>query len=198
MAKAARLYRGSRGPERTSQRRVQLIEAGARLFGAAGYGPVSVRSVCLAAGLTERYFYESFKNREELLGAVYLDCVFRLQQQVGAATIGDGKRAARVRAGLDAWFGFIKREPHAARVVLFEVLGVSPAIDALYREAMAQFAQVMREQLGLGKDDLIASGLVGAGVHIAMQWVLSGYRQPQKAVVDSCVRIFLAVAEHGG
>jgi AcrR family transcriptional regulator len=33
--------------------------------------PLTVRAVCRQAGLTERYFYESFADRDEFVRAVY-------------------------------------------------------------------------------------------------------------------------------
>lgn len=36
-----------------------------------GYRNATVKAVCEAAGLTERYFYESFSNSEELLVASF-------------------------------------------------------------------------------------------------------------------------------
>ena len=195
MTKKDRIYRGSPGAERASQRRAQLVAAGMKRFGSAGYQEVSVRAVCVEAGLTERYFYESFENREELLGAVYLTAIASLDAAVQAAIVEGASVEARTRAGLNAYFGFMKRHPAVARVILFEVLGVNGAIDGMYREVMSQFARLLSERLELGKARLLASGLVGAAVHIAMQWVLGGYQQRQRTVVDSCVRIFLAVAE---
>ena len=56
---------------RRGQRREQLIEAGLDLLGTHGAAAVSVRSVCRHARLTDRYFYESFADRGELLLAVY-------------------------------------------------------------------------------------------------------------------------------
>src|SRR4051794_19105906 len=100
VAKRARVYRGSPAPERASQRRTQLVAAGRKLFGKSGYAAVTVRSVCVEAGLTERYFYESFSNREELLAAVYLACVGDLQEAVNGAIVDAERLELRVRAGL--------------------------------------------------------------------------------------------------
>lgn len=190
-----RSYRGTLSAERASQRRAQLIEAGRARFGAAGYAAVTVRSVCVEAGLTERYFYESFENREQLLAAVYLDAVAQLNAAVLEAIDGPGSLEEQARAGLNAYFGFMKAHRLAARVILFEVLGVSASIDALYREVMMQFAQLLRSKLELPHAALMTGGLVGAAVMIATQWVLGGYTQPQRAVVDACARILLAVAK---
>ncbi len=192
--KKDRSYRGSLGAERTRLRRAQLIEAGQMRFGADGYAAVSVRGVCAEARLTERYFYESFANREELLAAVYLDSVGQLTAGIQEAIDASGTLTEQIHAGLGAYFGFIKTHRLAARVILLEVLGVSAAIDAIYREVMSQFAQLLQTRLRLPHATLVATGLVGAAVNIATQWMLGGYRSPQRAVLESSARIFLAVA----
>ena len=43
---------------------------------------MTVRDICLQAGLTERYFYESFKNSEKLFEALYNQQIALLEAQV--------------------------------------------------------------------------------------------------------------------
>ena len=57
--------------DRRTERRALLVEAGFPLFGDGGEAAVSVRSVCRECGLNSRYFYESFADTDDLLGAVY-------------------------------------------------------------------------------------------------------------------------------
>jgi AcrR family transcriptional regulator len=65
-----RPWRGVSATERTAERRERLIEAALEVFATRGYSASTVRDVCREAGLTERYFYESFRNREALLAAL--------------------------------------------------------------------------------------------------------------------------------
>ena len=73
MASRERTYGGSTLSARRAQRRMDLVEATLDLVGEGGSAAVSVRSVCRKAGLTDRYFYESFANRDELLVAVFTE-----------------------------------------------------------------------------------------------------------------------------
>ena len=50
---------------------------GVTLLGSEGGPALTVRAVCRAAGLTERYFYESFTDRDEFVRAVYDDVCSR-------------------------------------------------------------------------------------------------------------------------
>ncbi len=71
MAERQRHYAGQSAEARALARRDRLIEAAVGVYGAQGYRNATVKAVCEAAGLTERYFYESFDNSEALLVAAF-------------------------------------------------------------------------------------------------------------------------------
>jgi AcrR family transcriptional regulator len=56
------MYGGATGEQRIAERRSKLIDAGMTLFGSPGSESVRVKDVVDQAGLTERYFYESFSD----------------------------------------------------------------------------------------------------------------------------------------
>ena len=66
-------------------RRDELIAAGVALLGGAQGPALTVRAVCRAAGLTERYFYESFADRDEFVRAVYDDVCARAMSALTTA-----------------------------------------------------------------------------------------------------------------
>lgn len=199
-----RQYRGASLPQRRAERRARLIQAGIDTFGTHGYHAVTVRDVCAAAGLTERYFYESFRDREQLFSAVYEDLNARLQQKIAlavAAAGGDPERTAR--GGLRAYFEQTRSDPKGARIMLIEVFGVSADMDRLSRRTAVGFIEMVRRVVAPpmvaarrrgGLDaDLIATGLVGGVVFSAMRWVLSGYEQPLEVVVENAATIFTSL-----
>lgn len=65
-----RVYGGVRADPRVNGRRKRLIAAGIEAFGTRGYARTSIQTIRGTAGLTGRYFYESFGSKEELLPAV--------------------------------------------------------------------------------------------------------------------------------
>ncbi|MBB3063611.1 TetR/AcrR family transcriptional regulator [Microbulbifer rhizosphaerae] len=199
-----RSYRGIDPESRKQKRRSALIEAGLELFGTRGYRASSVKMVCEQVGLTERYFYESFANREDLLGSVFdslvRDLDRRLRSVVEDRRYGHRKRQQRM---LEAFFRFIRDDRRRARVMLFEILGVSPDIDRRYQSAVRNLAELFEHpNLGLLPEDSSASegrgvmsiGLVGAIVQIAIQWVLEDFRTPTTEVERSALKIYTAVA----
>ncbi|MGH8456047.1 MAG: TetR/AcrR family transcriptional regulator [Stenotrophobium sp.] len=188
--------------ERRSERRQSLIEAGVEVYGSEGYHNATVRGICAEAGLTERYFYESFENSEALLGAVYENLIEQLNRRMLAAIDTAHKQPeAMALAALRVYFEY-NRDPRVARILFAEVLGVSPRVDQLYRSAMQRFAALIGS-LGKGvlgnaaapgiDEELIASGLVGAAVQIAMNWTLGGYKKPIEEIVASTHAIYVAV-----
>ncbi len=201
-ARAGRAYGGVAPIERVAARRARLVEAGLALFGRQGLRATTVRGVCAEAGLTDRYFYESFDSLEALLAAVYQTLLAQLHERLDAraaaraATAGGLAAvdlATRFAAGYEEWFDFV-REPRQARIVLAEVLGVSPAIDALHEAGMAGFAERVARPLAeagvpAAERRLLGGALVGAAVQVARLWVASGCRTPRRTVVRTCVQV---------
>ena len=93
--------RGQQLEERRSKRYDALLDAGIELLGAQEGPAVNVRAVCRAAGLTERYFYESFTDRDTFVRAVYAWVGARAQETLENAVAGASPKdavAAPVRA----------------------------------------------------------------------------------------------------
>ncbi|WP_433723422.1 TetR/AcrR family transcriptional regulator [Nocardia sp. CA-129566] len=80
-----RRWRGTPPADRIAARREQLIEAAIELMATIGASDISMRGVCRQAGLTERYFYESFPNLDKLLTAALETVVLGAQEQLLAA-----------------------------------------------------------------------------------------------------------------
>jgi AcrR family transcriptional regulator len=204
------MWRGQSPEQRSAVRRQQLVAAGLEVFGTMGWRQSTVRGICAAAGLSERYFYESFSSRDELLLAVYDDLnerefsVFLQAAQNrldGVEAPDDDTLMGVVRDALQAWFAGFESDPRVARVRLTEVLGVSSEIDARYRAHNRRIADLVREvSARSGHVDeadaiviMITTGLVGAATVIATDWYLSGFRLPRKYVVAAGEAIFRGV-----
>ncbi len=206
---AGRAYKGVSTEERRAERRQKLIDAAMVVYGRAGYHGASVKAICAEAGLTERYFYESFENGQALLAAAYLSVMERLTAEVLAAVaaLPAPDLGAATRAVLTTYYSLLRDNPNDARVFLVEILGVSPAMDTLYWDSIrAVSLAVLRfvpdadtviaaRALDL---DLFADGLVGAVVQIALGWVRSGYAAPVETVVETAVAILGAVSRDFG
>lgn len=206
-AKAAtrsRPYRGIDAGARVVERRKQFVEAGLECFGSRGYHTVTVRELCAQAQLTERYFYESFKDRETLFGAVYDHLIAQLRTEfVNAAAPKAPELGDMARAGLGAFFGRLHKDPRVARILLVEVLTVSSAMEMRAQSATFAFGDLLKQMTlatlpqnapaKASRDmDLFATGLIGATVHMAMRWIADGYHPPIKTVIETAMSFFEA------
>ncbi|AZL11041.1 TetR/AcrR family transcriptional regulator [Brevibacterium aurantiacum] len=186
-----RPYAGASREQRESARREQLVTAGISLFGTQGYRSATVGAVCAEAGLNKRYFYESFATLEDLLCEVYGRVVADLRASVLA---GGGEDAAAVLRGfMSGFLTWAQANPVQARVHLFEVLGVSAQVDELYRwqgrtigdELSSRLsATVDAPQLTAGQQRVLGDVLIGAGVQMVVNWVISDYQPPRDELLD--------------
>jgi AcrR family transcriptional regulator len=179
--------------ERRAQRRSQLITAAIEVYGERGYRQATVKAVCEAAGLTERYFYESFANSEDLLIASYNAVtwsVFGEIRQSGAAA--GVTRAERARAMLRAYFTALQNDPRSARVFLVEIRGVSRAVDKAFEASLRAIGEEVSRIAGPEggqSDPLMQAGVVGGVIHIALRWIEDGYVPDIDSVTETAMRL---------
>lgn len=195
----ARPYRGIPQDERRAQRRTQLITAGIAVYGERGFRQATVKAVCEAAGLTERYFYESFANSEELLIACFNAVTYAvLEEIVTAARAAGPEPEARSRAMLHAYFAALQREPRSARVFLVEIRGVSRAVDKAFDTALRAIGEEVGrivEAPGTESDPLLQAGIVGGVIHIALRWIEDGYTPDIERVTESGLKMGMTLAQ---
>ncbi|MGV0808961.1 TetR/AcrR family transcriptional regulator [Mycolicibacterium setense] len=184
--------------DRRAERRALLVDAAFRLFGDGGEAALSVRSVCRECGLNTRYFYESFADTDDLLGAVYDQVSAALAVDVDAAMAGAGDSLrARTRAGIAAVLGFSSADPRRGRV-LFTDARANPVLAA--RRAATQ--DLLREavlsedgRLNPGSDPVAAqvgaAMYTGAMAELAQQWLGGNLGDDLGVVVDYALRLVL-------
>jgi AcrR family transcriptional regulator len=199
---ARRPYRGLTPEQRDDERRERLLEAALEQFGTLGWNGTTIEGLCRAASVTTRHFYGLFRDREDVLIALYERLLERVAaaivEAVGAAGAG---REARTRAALDAVARAYDDDPRMGRVVMLEVVSVSERVEARWRQAMREFGALLEGLAG----ELIASGelpprdnsltsvaLVGATTELFVHRVTGGPDAPSReAVVDELVRLYL-------
>jgi AcrR family transcriptional regulator len=86
--------------ERRSDRRVRLVRAARELLESGDIAQVTVTAACRRSKLSERYFYESFPDRDALLGAVYDDFADEYIRLVTARIAAAGDLTDRIHASV--------------------------------------------------------------------------------------------------
>ncbi len=188
-----RSYAGESPADRAARRRRQLIDAGLALFGTEGYHRVTVRRLCAEARTSHRGFYEEFANTEDLLVAVYVECMDRLERAVVSNIPAGVDLAAGISAALDAFFAAVEDEPALGRVVWFEVLGVSDRVDDCYLERIQSFVTLLGalvDSRGLtgpltgDRRGVVLRALVGGVSEVVRGWIKDGYASPRADLVE--------------
>lgn len=185
--------------DRRIERRALLIDAAFDVFGTVGAAGLSVRSVCRACDLNTRYFYESFADTDELLGAAYDMVAGRLAVRVEEAMSAAGPSVrSRTAAGVRAVLGFGSDDPRCGRILFTEgrahpVLAArrSASRDLLTELTFAETsaaAQSARDPLALHTG---ATMFTGAMAELAHQWLAGNLGDDLDAVVDRAVAFVL-------
>jgi AcrR family transcriptional regulator len=115
---SSRPYGGVSADERLAIRHQKLLDAGLELFGTRGIAATSIGDVCDQAGLTKRYFYESFATIDELAVAVFDQVTGRLAEQIAPSIVAGGGRDPR--PALTAHASAVLADPRIARLLAVE------------------------------------------------------------------------------
>lgn len=116
----SRPYGGISPEARAAERRTRLVAAGVELLGTGGVATMTMRAVCREAGLSQKFFYESFEDTDALLREVYRTVFTQTQDQIVEAAEAVTGRPAQVRAGVDAAARLVVADPRICRILLVE------------------------------------------------------------------------------
>ncbi len=197
-----RAYAGENAEVRIQNRRRKLVEAGKKCFGTKGFAKTKIKDICVEADLTERYFYESFRNKEALLGVVYVTLVDdMIGSLMAVAEEFQGRPVEAMRNLLIGYFTLFQDDPNRAQVQLFEILGVSDELNKVYqekiREATLQMKSMVSNFLPSVPEDqlnpIYFTAFSGSLWQIANEWVLSGFEQDIEDLVAPLEKIINAL-----
>ncbi len=98
-AMGSRTYGGVEASDRLAQRRQRFVDAGLDLLGQTDPDDLTVRAICAQAGLTARYFYENFTDKDAFVEAVFDDVTARIATTT-QAVVAAAPAAEQTRAGI--------------------------------------------------------------------------------------------------
>ncbi len=178
MTTTRRSWAGTTLDDRRAKRREQLVAAGIDLLGTEGAAAVTVRAVCRGAKLTERYFYESFDDREALLRAVHSAVADEARDAIAAAVAeGPAEPLAVAERAVAAFTSFLQEDARRGRVLLSE--SFAEVVLAQHDlELVPAFAALLVEQIAALPDapdptdaQLSALALLGALRVLYLAWL---------------------------
>ncbi|HWA88916.1 MAG TPA: TetR/AcrR family transcriptional regulator [Rhizomicrobium sp.] len=176
-----RRYSGQSFEDRQSERRARLVRAAALVASRSGFDGTSVAAICAEAGLTARYFYESFPSREAIFVEAYRAVQDELLNRLKAAPAqGVSRGGDATRRALAGFFAAIQSSPGVARVFLIDLDDHGGAM----RMASFDGAKKLAKAFALkATHPLMVAGIVGAVVDIAKRWIESDFAEPVETVV---------------
>lgn len=201
-----RSFKGMSLEVRQAERRERLMEAGLQAYGTLGYFSVTVRDVCVEAKLTERYFYESFKNSGALFDAIYMRLVEDLQQCILTAVMqGAPEPKQMIELGLRAFFQRLSDDQRMTRILFIDAILVHENDAKSIYKAVKRFdlmtqsfiaLMVPKAQENMSLVSLISTGLTGYVSHLATRWAVSGFKESVEQLLPACMVLYEALFSH--
>jgi AcrR family transcriptional regulator len=196
-----RPYRGVDAGERLAQRRRRLLEAGLDLLGAdSDPAELTVRAICGQAGLGVRYFYESFTDKDEFVGAVF-DSVIADIAATTQAAVATARPEEQTRAAMANIIRTIVADPRVGRL-LFSSHLANPVLARKRIEAGALMAMLSGQQvvttLQVAENDKVratAYFVVGGVVQTISAWLAGEIDLDPGHLVDQLASILDELAD---
>jgi AcrR family transcriptional regulator len=175
MSTTERLDGRSRLPR--DERRALLLSAALEVFTVSGFHAASMDDIADRAEVSKPVLYQHFPSKLDLYLAVldlHIDSlVFALQKAI--ASTKDNKN--RVKATVDAYFGFIDSEGGAFRLLFESDMNVEPQVrqrlNRMTYDCAAAVSAVISLDTGLPKEEsmMLAIGLIGCAQITARHWL---------------------------
>lgn len=173
--------------DRQALRRDELIAAGIAHLGGAQGPALTVRGVCRSAGLTERYFYESFTDRDEFVRAVYDDVCARAMATLTTANT--------TRAAVEQFVALMVDDPARGRVLLLAP-EKEPVLTRSGAEWMPSFIELVQRKLTRIGDPaqaaMVATGLIGALTALFTAYLNGRLTATREQFIDYCIEMLLS------
>lgn len=191
--------RNSRGAEPVARarmsaadRREAILEAARAAFAEGGFHETSLDAVAERAGVSKALLYEHFSSKRELYVAMLEMHVHELVERISGAVAGAEPGEPRMRAGLEAFFGFVEERRGAWRIMFrnSDDPDVSIRLDRLRDEVAAAIVTLMSEEAAAKgirfpnmpqTVEMLAQQIVGAMQSLADWWDL--HREVPRAEV---------------
>jgi AcrR family transcriptional regulator len=200
----ARPYGGVDAADRLAGRRNRLLQAGLDLLGAdrPNAAELTVRGICRQAGVTARYFYESFADKDEFVAAVFDGVIADLAATTQAA-VAAAPPEEQTRAGMANVVRAIGGDPRVGRL-LFSAQLANAVLIRKRLESSALFAmlsgQHVENALQVPANDRIKAAahfVVGGVAQTIGAWLAGDVRLDPDQLVDQLAALLDELADPG-
>lgn len=189
-----RPYRGVEASERIDQRRRRLLDAGLDLIGDSPVTELTVRAVCKRSGLTARYFYESFADKDEFVAAVFDAAVADLATSTQAA-VAASPISEQNRAGMTSLVQTISADARIGRV-LFDTRLSDPVVlrkrgdlGDIFAMLTGQYIESLMRREANNRAKATVRFVVGGVGQTLHAWLAGDIELSQDALIDQLTAI---------
>jgi AcrR family transcriptional regulator len=180
-----------------ADRRATILDAARDAFAETGYHETSLDSIAERAGVSKALLYEHFSSKRELYVAMLEIHVAELIDRIAGAIADAEPGEPRMRAGLEAFFGFVEERRGTWRIMFSNATDpdVAVRIERLRDQVAGAIAQLMSEEAeAKGLDfpklpqliEMIAQQMVGAMQSLADWWDLHR-KVPKQEVIQAAM-----------
>lgn len=198
-------YDGKSAEVRREGRKALLLETGIALIGQEGFAAVSLNRLCAQAGLTKRYFYESFDTMESLLGQAFHLIFAELKQDLIQQIASKPTPRGMIEAALEGFYRYLQRYPERGRVFLIEALCIPVSRQQFFDEEEISAVLLLTSRQFMRQApppdpvlNVMAQSAVGAARFVGQKWIASGYQQPIHELVAGVSELCFGLGERMG
>ncbi|WP_280272622.1 TetR/AcrR family transcriptional regulator [Nocardia wallacei] len=193
-SKTSHPYNGLPAAERVAKRREQLLQAGLNILGVHDSpGELTLRNVCRQAGLSQRYFYESFADKDEFAAEIYDWAVQELAASIQLA-VANAPRDEKLRAGIGELVHAIEADSRLGRL-LFSPNQFNPGLLHKRYRSTQMFVDLLtahiREASPADKHSAVpfaAQFMIGGVGQILASWINGTTISDADALIENLVQ----------
>jgi AcrR family transcriptional regulator len=166
------------------ERRVAILDSALAVFADRGYHASSIDDIARDGGISKALIYEHFSSKQQLYAELIQQHADELVERIATAIDEAGSvGAARLRLGVDAFYGFVEEHRVAWRMLFREVADaeVAAVLDRILAQVTGLVASLIAEDPGASAADedevardkaigMLAQMLVGSVQSLANWW----------------------------
>lgn len=153
--------------KRDPNRKRAILDAAARLVAERGYAQVSMAAIGAEVGVAASAIYWHFSGKQELLVALFDDCLDRLLREQAAALAADGATTEALTAVTALQVAFVVDEHSFAKVYYREAPSLPDGEQARLRRKQRDYVAVWADLLATVRPEL-SPPLATDLVHVAI------------------------------
>lgn len=203
MPAKAGVWGGRTAAERHAERRQRLLDAATEIWVESGWAAVTMRGVCARTSLNDRYFYEHFSDRDDLLSTIWDGIKDDLIASLIAVLTEDRDRPPMetLAKGIAVVVDRTAADPGWAQIMFGRHLG-SAVLEQRRTAVLHQATEIMvgaaepylkpdADKTGLRMDALLG---IGGFVELVTAWQSGLIDVEARDVIDHCSRIGATLA----